>query len=163
MLLSGAKRESAKTDTASLDASPRRFNVKLDPAAFHADPELLDGLEPKSATIQCSDYRVLFRQGDNPDGLYILFSGSATLTMNSPQGKQIVSMQPDPGSVLGLPGLIGNEPYTLTAVAHPGAILGYISRDEFLAIMSTDQRLAFKVLQVLAAEVRSARKALRDR
>jgi hypothetical protein len=29
--------------------------------------------------------------------------------------------------------------------------------------MSSDQHLAFKVLQVLAAEVRSARNALRDR
>jgi CRP-like cAMP-binding protein len=142
---------------------PRRLNVKLDPAAFHADPELLDGLEPKSAPIECTDYRVLFRQGDTPDGLYILKSGNATLTMNSPLGKQIVSLQPDPGAVLGLPGLIGNEPYTLTAVAHPGAVLGYISREQFLALMSSDQHLAFKVLQVLAAEVRSARNALRDR
>jgi CRP-like cAMP-binding protein len=137
--------------------------LKLDPAAFHADPELLCGLEQKSAPIECTDYRVLFRQGDNPDGLYILKSGCATLTMNSPLGKQLVSLQPDPGSVLGLPGLIGNEPYTLTAVAHPGAVLGYISRDEFLALMSTDHLLSFKVLQVLAAEVRSARNALRDR
>jgi CRP-like cAMP-binding protein len=137
--------------------------MNLDPAAFHADPDLLSGLEPKSVPIECNDFRVLFRQGENPDGLYILFSGSATLTMNSPQGKQIVSMQPDPGSVLGLPGLIGNEPYTLTAVAHPGAVLGYISRDQFLALMSSDQGLAFKVLQVLAAEVRAARNALRDR
>ncbi len=137
--------------------------MKLDPAAFHADPELLNGLESKASRIECNDYRVLFRQGDNPDGLYILKSGSATLTMNSPLGKQIVSIQPDAGSVLGLPGLIGNEPYTLTAVAHPGALLGYISRDEFLSIMSTDQGLAFRVLRVLAAEVRSARNALRDR
>ena len=137
--------------------------MKLDPAAFHADPELLHGLEPISAPITCNDYRVLFRQGDNPDGLYILISGCATLTMNSPLGQQLVSIEPDPGSVLGLPGLIGNEPYTLTAVAHPGAVLGFISREQFLAIMSSNQRLAFKVLQVLAAEVRSARNALRDR
>ena len=137
--------------------------MKLDPAAFHADPELLNGLEPKSASIVCQDYRVLFNQGDNPDGLYILKSGCATLTMNSPQGKQLFSLQPDPGSVLGLPGLIGNEPYTLTAVAHPGSVLGFISRDQFLALMSSDQHLSFKVLQVLAAEVRSARNALRDR
>ena len=137
--------------------------MKLDPAAFHADPELLNGLEPESAPIVCNDFRVLFKQGDNPDGLYILKSGNATLTMNSPQGKQLFSLQPDPGSVLGLPGLIGNEPYTLTAVAHPGAELGYISRKQFLALMSSDQLLSFKVLQVLAAEVRSARNALRDR
>ena len=137
--------------------------MKLDPAAFHADSELLNGLEPKSASIVCQDYRVLFNQGDDPTGLYILKSGCATLTMNSPQGKQLFTLQPTPGSVLGLPGLIGNEPYTLTAVAHPGSVLGFISRDQFLALMASDQHLSFKVLQVLAAEVRSARNALRDR
>jgi CRP-like cAMP-binding protein len=137
--------------------------MKLDPAAFHADPELLNGLEPKSAPIACTNFRILFKQGDDPTGLYILKSGCATLTMNSPQGKQLFSLQPSPGSILGLPGLIGNEPYTLTAVAHPGSVLGFISRDQFLALMSSDQRLSFKVLQVLAAEVRSARNALRDR
>jgi len=137
--------------------------MKLDPAAFHADPELLNGLEPKSAPIVCNDYRVLFHQGDDPDGLYILKSGHATLTMNSPRGKQLVSLEPTPGSVFGLPGLIGYEPYNLAAVAHPGSVLGYIPRDEFLTLMSSDQRLSLKVFQVLAAEVRSARNALRDR
>jgi CRP-like cAMP-binding protein len=137
--------------------------MKLDPAAFHADAELLDGLEPSLAPIVCNDYRILFNQGDGPDGLYILKSGNATLTMNSPKGKQLLSLQPAPGSVLGLPGIIGNEPYTLTAVAHPGSVIGFISRDEFLTLMSSDQRLSLKVLQVLAAEVRSARNALRDR
>jgi CRP-like cAMP-binding protein len=136
--------------------------MKLDPAPFHADAEILDGLEPKSAPIVCNDYRVLFQQGDGPDGLYILKSGHATLTMNSPQGKQLVSLDPTPGSVFGLPGLIGNEPYTLTAVAHPGSVLGFIARDQFFALMSSDQRLSFKVLEVLAAEVRSAREAVRD-
>jgi CRP-like cAMP-binding protein len=137
--------------------------MKLDTAAFHADPELLSGLEPRSAPIVCDDYRILFRQRDNPDGLYILKSGNATLTMNSPQDKQLFSIEPDPGSVLVLPGIIGNEPYTLTAVAHPGSVIGFIARDEFLSLMSSDQRLSLKVLQVLAAEVRSARNALRDR
>jgi CRP-like cAMP-binding protein len=68
-----------------------------------------------------------------------------------------------PGSLLGLPGLIGNEPYTLTAVAHPGAQLSFIARDDFINLMRTDMLLSLKVLQILAAEVRSARRALRDR
>jgi CRP-like cAMP-binding protein len=137
--------------------------MRIDPAPFHADPEVLDGLEPKLAPIVCNDYRILFNQSDGQDGLYVLKSGNATLTMNSPRGKQLLSLQPTPGSVLGLPGLIGNEPYTLTAVAHPGSVIGFIPRDEFLDLMSSDQQLSFKVLQVLAAEVRTARDALRDR
>lgn len=137
--------------------------MKLDPAAFLADPELILGLEQLSTSISCREERVLFRQGEAPSGLFILKSGEATLNMDSPLGDQLMSIQAAPGSVLGLPGLIGNEPYTLTAVAHPGAQLSFIARDDFINLMRTDMLLSLKVLQILAAEVRSARRALRDR
>jgi CRP-like cAMP-binding protein len=65
--------------------------------------------------------------------------------------------------VLGLPGLIGNEPYTLTATARSGAKLGFITRDDFTALMQSDPLMSLKVLQVLAAEVRSARQAILQR
>jgi CRP-like cAMP-binding protein len=64
------------------------------------------------------------------------------------------------GSLLGLPGLIGDEPYTLTALAHDGARLSFVTREEFSGLMQNDPQLALKILHVLAAEVRSARRAL---
>jgi CRP/FNR family cyclic AMP-dependent transcriptional regulator len=137
--------------------------MKLDPNAFLADPELLDGLQSRGEPLVCREKQVLFRQGDPATGLYILNSGEAELTMHSPEGAQIMAIPAAPGSLLGLPGLIGSEPYSLTAVALPGAELSFISRDDFLNIMKTDLVLSLKVLQVLAAEVRSARIALRDR
>jgi CRP-like cAMP-binding protein len=137
--------------------------VNLDPSAFLADPELIQALERRSITISCGAERVLFRQGDAPAGLYILNQGEATLTMSSPAGKSILSAQAAPGSLLGLPGLIGDEPYTLTAIARDGAQLSFITRDDFAALMQTDPLLSLKVLQVLAAEVRSARNAILQR
>jgi CRP-like cAMP-binding protein len=83
--------------------------------------------------------------------------------MHSDRGHVVMSIEASPGSLLGLPGLLGDEPYTLTAVAHPGSRLCFISREDFIALMHSDMRLALRVLQVLAAEVRSARNALRDR
>jgi CRP-like cAMP-binding protein len=61
---------------------------------------------------------------------------------------------------VGLPGLISGEPYTLTAVAHDGAELSFVPRDEFTSLMQSSPLLAIKMLQVLAAELRSARHAL---
>jgi CRP-like cAMP-binding protein len=134
--------------------------VKLDPSAFVADPELIQALEKHSTAISCGKDRVLFNQGEIPAGLYILNQGETTLTMTSPTGEQLMSTQAPAGSLLGLPGLIGNEPYTLTAIARNGARLSFISRDEVTSLMRTDPLLALKMLQVLAAEVRSARRAL---
>ena len=134
--------------------------MKLDPSAFVADPELIQALEKRSTQITCGQDRVLFTQGDTPQGLYIIDQGETTLTMTSPTGEQLVSVQATAGSLLGLPGLIGNEPYSLTAIARNGARLSFIPRDEVTSLMRTVPPLALKMLQVLAAEVRSARVAL---
>ena len=134
--------------------------MKLDPSAFVAAPELILALENRSSIINCGGDRVLFKQGDIPVGLYILNEGETTLTMTSPKGEQVVQIQATAGSLLGLPGLIGNEPYTLTAIARPGARLSFVSRDQFTGLMQSDSQLALKILEVLAAEVRSARRAL---
>jgi CRP-like cAMP-binding protein len=134
--------------------------VNLDPSAFVADPALIQGLEKQSTPVSCGEDRVLFRQGDSPIGIYVLKSGAVTLTMSSLTGKELVSIQATAGSILGLPGLIGDETYSLSAMAHSGAQLGFLSRDIFIGLMCADPALALKVLRVLAAEVRSARVAM---
>jgi len=134
--------------------------MTLDPSAFVADPELIQGLEKETVSIFCSEERTLFRQGEDPVGLYILKSGEATLTMNSHTGNEVVSIQATAGSLLGLPALVGNEPYTLTAVASSGAKLGFLTKDNFTGLVRTNPLLSLKILQVLAAEVRSARGAI---
>jgi CRP/FNR family transcriptional regulator len=135
--------------------------MKLDPSAFVADPELIQALEKQSSPILCSSERILFRQGDVPAGLYILCKGEVTLSMSSPAGEELMSVQATPGSLLGLPGLIGNQPYTLAAIARKDAELRFVPREEFTNLMQTSPRLSLKVLEVLASEVRSARQAIR--
>jgi CRP-like cAMP-binding protein len=125
-----------------------------------ADPSLVQALEKQAVAVSCAEERVLFRQGDAPLGLHILKSGNAMLTMASATSDEVLSFQAGAGSLLGLPGLIGNEPFTLTAVAQAGAQVSFLNRESFTALMGSDPMLAFKVLQVLAAEVRSARRAI---
>jgi CRP-like cAMP-binding protein len=134
--------------------------VNLDPSAFVADLDLILTLEKGSQPISCSGDRVLFRQGEIPDGLYILNCGELALTMASPSGEPVMQMQVSAGSLLGLPGLISGEPYTLTAIARNGARVSFVSRDDFTSLMQTNPLMALKILEVLAAEVRSARHAL---
>ena len=134
--------------------------MKLDSSAFQADAELIQALEKNSTEISCQEDRVLFNQGDSPQGLYIIDQGEITLIMTSPNGKQIMQIQAYPGSLLGLPGLIGEGPYTLSAIARDGARLSFVPREKFTSLMQADPRLSLKILQVLAAELRSARHAL---
>ncbi len=134
--------------------------MNLDPSAFVADPDLIQALDRRSTHIACETDRILFNQGDAPKGVYILNKGETFLTMKSQAGAMVMCVQAPTGSLLGLPGLIGNEPYTLSAIARKGAEVGFVSRDDFTRLMQTDPQLSLRVLQVLAAEVRSARQAL---
>ena len=134
--------------------------MQLDPSAFLADPELFQVLEKRATAVECDVEHVLFRQGDPPVGLYLLRSGAARLTMDSPEGKPIISVEAPKDSLLGLPGLLANQPYSLTATVEAGAVVGFIPRDEFVSLMQSEPTVALKVLAVLAAEVRSARRAI---
>lgn len=134
--------------------------MKLDSSAFVADPELLAALEQHSKTVICTEDRILFQQGESPAGLFILRSGSAILSMLSITGELLVDTKVTAGSLLGLPGVIGNQPYTLTGKATKGTELGFVAIEDFSKLMLENPALSLKVLRVLAAEVRTARTAI---
>ena len=80
--------------------------------------------------------------------------------METSSGKVVLCIQPSDGSLLGLPGLVGNEPYSMSANASKGSELSFVARKDFDDLMQSDPSLLLRVLHVLAAEVRSARHAL---
>jgi CRP-like cAMP-binding protein len=137
-------------------------SVNFDSSSFVAEKELIEALEKRSSTVVCPEPRRLFAQGGKPVGLYILRKGTANLTMESPTGGDLMSIKLHPGSLLGLPALIGNEPYTLTATADKDAELGFVTREDFNGLMMSDPSIAVRVLRVLAAEVRTARHAISE-
>ena len=140
--------------------SIERHLVLPDSSAFVADPDLIRALETRATGLACDSDRLLFNQDDPAMGIYIVRQGVATLTMHSHDGRIIFSVQAKPGSLLGLPAMISDQPYSLTAVARAGAEVSFVGRAEFLDLMHTDPQLSLKMLQVLAAEVRTARQAL---
>ncbi|MFZ0396075.1 MAG: cyclic nucleotide-binding domain-containing protein [Terracidiphilus sp.] len=136
--------------------------MKLDAAAFVGDETLLSALKDRSTPLDCGDGRVLFRQDDSPDGLYILHDGNVHLTMCSPDGELVMDIPAHPGSLLGLPGCVSGIEYSLSATARKGASVSFVSRDEFSRLMLQEPSIAVMILKVLAAEVRTARLAAAD-
>lgn len=136
--------------------------MKLDSSAFVADQELLSALEKRSVFIPCPEDRVLFCQGEPPAGLYVLHAGTGSLSMTTAHGDRVVDTPVASGTLLGLPAVIGNQPYSLTAVVHKGSDVRYISREDFSQLMLSEPSLSLQVLRVLAAEVRTARMAISE-
>lgn len=128
--------------------------------AFVAAHELTTALESRSKPIVCKRNSVLFRQGQAPVGVYLIRYGEAVLVMESASGGVVMCLRAGPGSVIGLPGVIANEPYSLTALARRGSDVRFTTCEDFTALMTADPSLYPRVLEVLAAEIRAARQAL---
>jgi CRP-like cAMP-binding protein len=84
------------------------------------------------------------------------------LTLESASGNTVMCVRAGADSLLGLPGIIGNEPYTMTAMARKGSEVRVVTRADFEDVIRMEPSLGLLVLQVLAVEVRSVRQALSE-
>jgi CRP-like cAMP-binding protein len=128
-------------------------------SSFVADPKLFQELKSRAKAITLGTDRILFRQGDAPTGVYLLRKGTARLTSRS-DGEEIFDVKVGAGSLLGLPAVIGMKPYSLTAEVLEGAELSMLTCEDFVNLMQMEPSMPFRLLQVLAAEVRFARETL---
>lgn len=100
---------------------------------------------------------ILFRQGQRGDCLYFVKWGEVALTMMV--GNKEIRLRAGKGSLLGLPALFGNQPYTMTAKATWDAEIFSLSANAFTELETKEARMKEIVLQVLAGEVRAIRQA----
>jgi CRP-like cAMP-binding protein len=128
--------------------------------SFIADCALIQTLEKRSVSVPCWRGVFLFKQGESPSGLYIIRSGKVSLLMKAENGIEVAHFTVGAGSILGLPAIVAREPYTLSAMATERSEISYVELEAFKGLMQEQPSLFPKVLEVLAAEVRSARLAL---
>ena len=103
------------------------------------------------------------RHGKVYNQMHVVEDGEAALALFSPAGRVVMCLNAGAGSVLGLPAVVGGEPYSLTATIRKDSAVKFVSRADFEALIQDEPWLYPSVLQVLAAEVRSARLALATR
>lgn len=104
---------------------------------------------------------VLFVQGDSASGVYVVCSGKVRLFIRNPITAEVTFDRiVEPGSLLGLPAVFGDKPYSMSAEMVQEGEVGFISRERFLESMQKDGRLCMRCLQLLSEEVRVARGAI---
>src|ERR1700692_3999665 len=92
---------------------------------------------PKSA--------MLFIEGQQPRGVFVLCTGKAKLSTSSSEGKTIIIKISEPGDVLGLNATISNRPYEVTAeMIEPGQA-NFITRDALLHFLRDHGAVAVRV------------------
>jgi CRP/FNR family transcriptional regulator len=104
---------------------------------------------------------MLFIEGQQPRGVFVLCAGKAKLSTSSKEGKTIITKLSEPGDVLGLNATISNRPYEVTAeMVEPGQA-NFIARDSFLQFLREHGDVAVRVAEQLSRNYYTAFEEIR--
>ena len=108
---------------------------------------------PKSA--------VLFIEGQQPRGVFVLCAGKAKLSTTSSEGKTLITSISQSGDVLGLNAAISNHPYEVTAeMIEPGQA-NFIPRDALIQFLKKHGEVALRVAEQLSRNYYTAYEEIR--
>ena len=105
---------------------------------------------------------VLFVEGQNPRGIYMLCRGKVKLSTTSADGKTLILKIANPGEVLGLHATVSGTPYEITAETGQPCQLNFIKRDDFLRFLQQHGDACLKAAQHLSKDCQSAYQQIRS-
>jgi len=105
---------------------------------------------------------LLFVEGEQPRGVFILCSGRAKLTTSSAEGKILIVKIAEPGEVLGASATILGKPYEVSAETLEPSQLNFIKRDDFLRFLNTHAEASMHTVQQLSEKYHAAQREIRS-
>lgn len=102
----------------------------------------------------------LFREGDAPQGVYLLHSGEVDLHVEVPGRVRNRSAQP--GDLLGVMAVISNRPHMTTALAVTDCEVGFIDSVTFGRLIDESPVVWFTVLRQLSQDVNASYDVYRE-
>jgi CRP/FNR family cyclic AMP-dependent transcriptional regulator len=113
-------------------------------------PAALQGLESISSSATYPKGAVLFVEGQEPRGVFVLCNGRAKLSTSSAEGKSLILRIAEGGEIIGLPGTISNRPYEATAEALEPVQANFIPREAFLHFLREHGEAALRIAQMMS-------------
>jgi CRP/FNR family transcriptional regulator len=104
---------------------------------------------------------LLFVEGEQPRGVFILCAGRVKLTTSSTEGKTLIVKVADAGEVLGASATILGKPYEVSAETIEPAQVNFIKREDFLRFL-TSPEVCMHTAQQLSEKYHSAQREIRS-
>ena len=124
-------------------------------------PPALQKLNEIKSTAVYPKSAVLFIEGQQPRGVFVLCNGKAKLSTSSSEGKTLITKISQPGDVLGLNAAISNLPYEVTAeMIEPGQA-NFIPRDALIQFLKKHGEVALRVAEQLSRNYYTAYEEIR--
>ena len=111
----------------------------------------LENLDAISSSATYPKGAVLFVEGQDPRGVFILCNGRVKLYGAASTGKSVIFRIAEAGEIVGLPSTLSNKPYEVTAEALEPTQANFIRRDLFLSFLRQHGDAALKVAEMLSA------------
>jgi len=99
---------------------------------------------------------VLFVQGQEPRGIFVLCKGNVKLSISATNGKTMIVKIAEPGEVLGLSATVSGRPYEVTAETIDPCQVNFVKRKDFLRFLIDDVQVCFKVAEQLSEKYHNA-------
>jgi CRP/FNR family transcriptional regulator, cyclic AMP receptor protein len=111
---------------------------------------VLEGLDAISSTATYPKGAVLFVEGQQPRGVFVICNGRVKLSASSADGKSLILRIADPGEIVGLPGTMSGKAYEATAEALEPIQANFIRRNDFMQFLKDHGEAAVRVAEILS-------------
>ena len=105
---------------------------------------------------------LLFGEGEEPRGLFVLCQGRARLSLTSSDGKVLILGIAKPGEALALNSAVLGTPYDMTAELLDGGRVHFVRRESFVRFLREHADACVSVAADLAGNYRSACEQIRS-
>lgn len=118
-----------------------------------ATPYVTETLAPFETTERVPAGKLLFREGDEPRGIYFLHSGEIDLVFSARNGHAKALRVAGPGQILGLSCVVSQRPHDCSATTREGTLVGFVEKDEFRKLLEVTPALWVTVLQMISTDI----------
>jgi CRP/FNR family transcriptional regulator len=128
----------------------------------HFSPAVLRAVDGASYHSVMPPGALLFVEGQNPRGVYILCSGKVKLSTTSKEGKVLILKQAEAGEVLGLSAALSGTSYEMTAETATACQVNFLSRQDLMNLLQNHSEVGVHASLSLSREFQGAYRDIHD-
>lgn len=125
-------------------------------------PDAVSGLDAIRFTGVYPKGSLLFVEGEQPRGVFILCSGRAKLTTTSTEGRTLIVKIVNAGEILGASAAILDKPYEVSGETLEPSQVNFIRREDFLRFLGTYAEACMHTAQALSEKYEAAQREIRS-
>lgn len=122
----------------------------------------LDALNKIVTTRRLTRGEMLFWEGDQATGFFVLLSGGMRIYKTSPEGKEFTIHQIRSGQMFAEAAIFSSGGYPANAAASADSIVAFFPKDRFINLVTEFPQISLKMIAGLAAFVREFNQMVED-